>query len=153
MIVRRGRRIEPIAIGLDLEMTHEIGTRFGGRSVFQEPWRPPTEVFECNGVLIIRVEIAGLKLQDFTVVVMGEELLVRGERASAHHTTPTVYHESRIRYGAFEAIVRLPFPVAIDDASAEYIDGLLSVRLPRRGAAKVQMRDDVQAHAMDRGEG
>jgi HSP20 family molecular chaperone IbpA len=48
-----------------------------------------------------------------------------------------VYHESRIRYGRFEAAIRLPFPVDVEAATAEYTDGFLSIELPRLAATKL----------------
>jgi HSP20 family molecular chaperone IbpA len=67
------------------------------------------------------------------------------------HPTPSGnrrYHESRVRYGPFEAAIRLPFPVAVELATADYIDGFLSVTLPRLAATKITTREngrDVEA--------
>lgn len=152
LILRRGRSVQPVGSGLDIEMLYETGAGRGRRTNSREPWRPPTEVFECSDGLVVRIEIAGLALHDIHVTVEGDELHVRGERAAAYPTGPKLYHESRIRYGSFDAAVRLPFPVAVGDANATYIDGLLNIRLPRRVAAQAPMRDDADTHEPDRGE-
>ncbi len=152
MILRRGRSVQSAASGLDFEMTYGIGMGHGRRPDYLEPWRPPIEVVECTEELVVRVEIAGLTPPDLDVMVEGDELRVRGERTVAYPNGRRIYHESRIRYGPFEVVVRLPFPVMVGAASAEYVDGLLSVRLPRQAAARVPMRGDSSAQEIDRGE-
>ncbi|HEX2281415.1 MAG TPA: Hsp20/alpha crystallin family protein, partial [Thermomicrobiales bacterium] len=108
------------------------GSEPGRRPDHHEVWRPSTEVFECGDALVIRVEIAGISVADLEVVVESDELKVRGERTVTYPNGRRRYYESRIRYGPFEAAVRLPFPVTLGNASAEYAGGLLSVRLPRQ---------------------
>jgi HSP20 family molecular chaperone IbpA len=152
MILRRGRSVQSVASGLDFEMTLGLGSGHGRRPEYPEPWRPPIEVVECAEELVVRVEIAGLTHADLDVMVEGDELLVRGERTVGPPEGPRIYHESRIRYGPFEVAVRLPFPIAVGRSSAEYVDGLLSVRLPRQAAARVPMRGDASAQVTDRGE-
>jgi HSP20 family protein len=152
MILRRGRPVQSAASGLDFDMTYGIGIGHGRRPNYPEPWRPPIEVVECTEELVVRVEIAGLTPDELDVMVEGDELRVRGERTIAHPNGRRIYHESRIRYGPFEVAVQLPFPVAVGAASAEYVDGLLSVRLPRLAAARVPMRGNSRAQATDRGE-
>lgn len=142
MILRRGRSAQPVGLGLDIELTYERSRMRGRRADLLESWRPPTEVFECGDGLVAVVEIAGHFFDDLDVVVNGDELRVRRERTAGYPTGPRLYHEPRIRYGPFEAAAPLPFPVDVSDASAEYVDGLLTVRLPRRVATKVPMRDD-----------
>ncbi len=152
MILRRGRSVQSAASGLDFEMTYGIGMGHGRRPDYLEPWRPPVEVVECTEELVVRVEIAGLTPADLDVMVEGDELRVRGERTVAYPNGRRIYHESRIRYGPFEVVVRLPFPISVGAASAEYVDGLLRVRLPRQAAAQVPMRGDSSAQETDRGE-
>jgi HSP20 family molecular chaperone IbpA len=54
----------------------------------------------------------------------------------------SVYHESRVRYGRFEAAIRLPFPVDVESATAEYADGFLSIELPRQTATKLMTGEE-----------
>lgn len=140
MIMRRGRSVQSAASGLDYELTFGLGAGHGRRPEHPEAWRPPVEVVECAEELLVRVEIAGVTHADLDVMVDADELRVRGERTVRPSSGPRIYHESRIRYGPFEVAVRLPFPVAVGAASAEYVNGLLSVRLPRQAAARVPLR-------------
>jgi len=108
------------------------------------PWRPPIEFFETDDALAIRAELGGLTRTDIEVVVSSDELVIRGERSIAKLSASRKCHESRVRYGPFEALVRLPFPVAVDAAGAEDAGGFLTVTLPRRRAARVTSRENGQ---------
>jgi HSP20 family molecular chaperone IbpA len=152
LILRRGRSVLANDTGFETDMAFEPEMRRGRRPDYPEPWRPPTEVFECGDGLVVRIEIAGLSPKDFDVTVEDQSLRVRGKRTPGHLPGPRLYHESRIRYGLFEAAVRLPFSVIEVEATAEYVDGLLSVRLPRRTAVSVPVRDNPTMHSPDRGD-
>ena len=152
LILRRGRSVLPNDAGLEPDMGFEPEMRRVRSPDYPEPWRPPTEVFECGDGLVVRIEIAGLSPKDLDVTLEDQSLRVQGERTPGYLPGPRLYHESRIRYGMFEAAVRLPFSVIESEATAEYVDGLLSVRLPRRTAASVPVRDNPTTHSPDRGD-
>src|SRR5215207_9855872 len=85
------------------------------------PWRLPIEFFETDDALAIRAELGGLTRTDIEVVASSDGLVIRGERSIAKPSASRRYHESRVRYDPFQALVHLPFPVAVDAASAEYV--------------------------------
>ena len=86
---------------------------------------------------MVRAEIGGLTTSEVQVLLSGDEL-IHSWRATtlSVRSRHRVYHESRVRYGRFEAAIRLPFPVDVESATADYIDGFLSVELPRLAATK-----------------
>lgn len=104
------------------------------------PWRPPIEAFETAAELTVRAEIGGVTESEIDVQVQGDVLLIRGERNVAKSEDHRLYHESRVQYGPFEAAVRLPFPVNVEQAAASYRDGFLTVALPRKMPITVPMR-------------
>ncbi|MCA9876230.1 MAG: Hsp20/alpha crystallin family protein [Thermomicrobiales bacterium] len=115
------------------------------------PWRPPVEVFETEGHLVVRAEIGGLVSEETTVRVEGDYLIIQGERRISRPHVPHVYHESRIRYGAFEVVTYLPFAVLASEATAEYQDGFLTVQLPRVSAEPVTAGARYQPAGAQRG--
>lgn len=94
-------------------------------------FRPPTDVFEREDVLCVRVEVAGMRREDFHIVLEAEQLTIQGrrERKEEHGTA---YHQVEVGYGDFEVAVRLPFEVRLDAVRAAYEEGMLLVELPRR---------------------
>lgn len=92
-------------------------------------WSPPTDIYETEQNLVVRVELAGIKEEDFEVAVEGNVLMIGGHRSDSNERR--AYHQMEIRFGKFEIAVDIPVPVQLEGASAHYKDGLLVVQLPK----------------------
>jgi len=153
MLLWRGRAAQSIGSNVEIDVTFDLGSALDRRRhACFAPWRPPIEVFETDGELVVRAEIGGLTSGEVQVLVGGDELMIRGERRIVRARDHRLYHESRVRYGPFEAAVRLPFPVDVESAAADYVDGFLSVTLPRLAATKVTTREDSRPVGALRGD-
>jgi HSP20 family molecular chaperone IbpA len=137
LMLRRGRPVQIAGSIVDVDLTLELTPERARARGPHEPWRPPVEVFEVAAELVVRVELAGLTAGAVEVLIDGDVLVVRGERHVAPCDDHRRFHESRIRYGPFLATVDLPFPIVERAASADYDDGLLTIRLPRQGAVRI----------------
>ena len=92
-------------------------------------WSPPTDVYETDDAYAVRVEIAGMREDDFEVVVENNTLLISGNRPDIPERR--AYHQMEIRFGKFATAIGLPGPVNIDHAVAQYADGFLTISLPK----------------------
>ena len=92
-------------------------------------WRPPTDMFETETGVVVRVEIAGVRDEDVEVVVRERFLSIYGKRSDS--TERRAYHQMEIPYGKFAINIELPIEVNIDKATAEYKDGFLVIHLPK----------------------
>lgn len=92
-------------------------------------WTPPTDVYETEENLVVKVEVAGMREDDFEVSVEEQVLLIRGSRPDINERR--AYHQMEIRFGKFEIALGLPSGVDLDHASAEYKDGFLTVVFPK----------------------
>lgn len=92
-------------------------------------WSPPTDVYETEGSCVIKVEIAGMRDEDFEVAFENNILMVRGNRPDLNERR--AYHQMEIRFGKFEIAVEIPVVVDIEKAKAEYKDGFLVIILPK----------------------
>ena len=92
-------------------------------------WSPPTDMYETEMEYLVRLEVAGMQEEDFEVSVESNVLFVAGVR----HDVPErrAYHQMEIRFGKFNVSIGLPGPVDVDAARAEYIQGFLTIFLPR----------------------
>jgi HSP20 family protein len=90
-------------------------------------WSPPTDLFETETGFVVRVEIAGMRDQNFSVTIENNYLVITGTRPDIPERR--AYHQMEIRFGEFSTVVALPGPVDPDNATAEYIDGFLVVTL------------------------
>ena len=92
-------------------------------------WAPPTDVYETETRLIVRVEIAGMDEDDFSVRVEQGRLLISGIRPETPETR--AFHRMEIHYGEFFTEVELPEALNLNQVEAEYINGFLLVTIPK----------------------
>lgn len=92
-------------------------------------WSPPTDEYETETTYVVRVEIAGMREEDFEVLLENDTLLISGSRSDVPDRR--AYQQMEIRFGKFATSVNIPGPVDVDQAHAEYKDGFLTVVLPK----------------------
>lgn len=108
-------------------------------------WRPPTDVYETEDLIIIRVEIAGMKEQDFEVELQGHVLSVRGIRQDTPEQR--AYHQVEIRFGEFYIDLHLPAPVIPGGVKADYDNGFLVITLPKEKSRRIQVEEELKEEA------
>jgi len=91
-------------------------------------WRPPTDVYETDNTLIVRVEVAGMRETDFTISLIGRNLTIRGIRQDT--TERRAYHQLEIPFGEFSTEFELPYMINPNKVEAVYHDGFLLITLP-----------------------
>ncbi len=92
-------------------------------------WSPPTDAYETEEAYIVRMEIAGMREEDFEVTLENDTLLIMGSRSEQPERR--AYHQMEIRFGKFATAVGIPGPINVDEAQAEYKDGFLTIILPK----------------------
>ena len=92
-------------------------------------WSPPTDVYETEENCVIKLEIAGMRDEDFEVAFENNILVIQGNRPDRNEKR--AYHQMEIRFGRFEIAVEIPVLVDIEKAIAEYKDGFLVIMLPK----------------------
>ena len=103
-------------------------------------WRPPTDVYETDDSVVVKVEIAGMEEGEFTISLSNRNLTITGVRpdpmAEAEGLTLS-YQQMEIRYGEFKTEVYLPWAIVEEEIEATYEDGFLRVVLPKAKAQKL----------------
>ncbi|MBM4465077.1 MAG: Hsp20/alpha crystallin family protein [Chloroflexi bacterium] len=103
-------------------------------------WRPPTDVYETDDCVVVKVEIAGMEEGEFTISLSDRNLTITGVRhdplAEAQGLTLS-YQQMEIRYGDFETEVYLPWAIIEEKIEATYEEGFLRVVLPKAKAQKI----------------
>ena len=92
-------------------------------------WRPPTDVYETEESFVVRVEIAGMRDNDFEVALDNTILMISGSRPDLNERR--AYHQMEIWFGKFEIAVEIPVLMDVDNSVAEYKDGFLIVNLSK----------------------
>lgn len=106
-------------------------------SVHPHAWHPPTDVFETEEEYIIRIEIAGMHEEDFTVSLDGSKISVIGKRLLKNRKC--AYHRMEIPYGEFRTGVELPGEINSSETSADYENGFLTIHAPKQEPKNVHI--------------
>lgn len=99
-------------------------------------WNPPTDVYENEDGVVVQVEIAGMRPEDFTIILDERRLLITGVRRDPE--LKKTYYQMEIAYGEFRVEVDLPWRADPDCVEATYEAGFLRVFLPRPPACRIQ---------------
>lgn len=92
-------------------------------------WRPPTDVYETDDCVVVKVEIAGMDDADLRISLDGKQLIISGMRRDP--ASKLGYQQMEILYGHFETDVHLARAIEEDKIEATYQNGFLVVRLPK----------------------
>ncbi len=92
-------------------------------------WRPPTDVYETEEAVVIKVEVAGMSADDFEVSFAERILQIRGNRLDKKRKLS--YHCLEVQYGEFLSEVYLPGKYNEDKIEAQYENGFLTITLPK----------------------
>ena len=139
MIVRRANGAHPLT-GFRDELARTFDRVFEDMWGWSDAWLgtrtfPALNVWEDEGHLYVEAELPGLKMDDLEVLVVGNELTIKGEVKSAQDEKLSC-HRCERRSGSFTRVIRLPTPVDADKVEAALQDGVLTVTLPKAEAAK-----------------
>lgn len=99
-------------------------------------WAPAVDVYEVDGALVLKAELAGLKREDIDVTVENQTLTIRGERKLDAEIKQDNVHRVERAFGGFSRSFSLAPKVDASQIKADYKDGVLSIRLPFREEAK-----------------
>ena len=81
----------------------------------------------------ICLELPGVKSEDVDISVHNNELTIKGEKRIERQEKGRSYFFSEREYGAFQRSFRLPADAKAEDVSADYTDGILTVKVPKAG--------------------
>jgi HSP20 family protein len=100
-------------------------------------WIPPVDIYQ-NGEheLVLKAELPDMKREDIAITVDNNTLMIKGEKKITEEAKDEQFHRVERRYGSFSRSFVLPPTVDTTKVSAEYKNGVLSLKLPLRDEAK-----------------
>jgi HSP20 family protein len=107
-------------------------------------WFPRADMYEKNNLLVVRVDLPGIKKEDVHVAVDDGDLVVRGESKSEAEVNKEDYYRLERAAGQFCRRLTLPFDAKAEKIEANFKDGVLEVRIPRPAAEKKPEPQKVQ---------
>ena len=137
------------------EMTRfqdEVGRLFNG-SFFRPRtdnsaltvWAPAVDIFETGDELVVKADLPDVNEKDLDVRVENSTLTIRGERKFEQEVSEDNYLRVERSYGSFTRSFALPNTVNTEAIKADYRDGVLTIRMPKREESKPkQVKVSVQ---------
>lgn len=99
---------------------------------FERKNAPVVEVAEDGDDLVVRVDLPGVKPEDANVWLTDDRLTIRAERRQEKRVEEEGYFHTERQYGSFQRVVPLPTAVDADKAEANFDNGVLEIRAPKR---------------------
>jgi HSP20 family protein len=100
-------------------------------------WVPPVDIYETTGRdLVIKAELPDVNREDVEVTVENNTLTLRGKKSLPTDVKEEQFRRVERRYGSFARSFTLPTTVDASKVSADYKNGVLTVKLPYREEAK-----------------
>ncbi|MFQ5964949.1 MAG: Hsp20/alpha crystallin family protein [Candidatus Scalinduaceae bacterium] len=95
------------------------------------PWQPPTDVYETEKDIIVKMAVSGLKPEDISVLFSDYVLTVSGERSDNSAHQKICFYQVEIRYGYFERKIKVPKNVDANNIRATYEGGFIMIVIPK----------------------
>lgn len=94
-------------------------------------WYPAADVYKTPEGWLVKVELAGVSIEDIGIDIKEDTLYIAGCRKDHSCTAGVSYQQMEITYSKFEKTLR--FPAALDGVKVEHMveNGLLIITLIR----------------------
>jgi len=96
-------------------------------------WSPAVDIYETPTGFVLTAEVPGVQAAEVDVKIVGDTLILRGERRWAREMPGENIHRLESSYGKFERTFSLSERIDAESISAEMDRGILKVLLPKRG--------------------
>ncbi len=134
---------DPLA---NLRLFEDAFSRILNEPATGRPWTPAVDIYETDNELVFQADLPDVKLEGINVRVENQTLEISGERNFEQDDKKKAYHRIERQYGRFSRSFAVPPTFDTEKISAEYRNGVLSVSLPKKEAAKPrQIKVDVKS--------
>jgi HSP20 family protein len=107
----------------------------GEQEIERADWTPPADVYETLVEFVIALDLPGIERSALEIDLDNDRLSIRGVRSSAEDEEENL-HRAECPRGRFLRRFGVPSTVDQKGITAEYRDGVLRVKLPKRKEQK-----------------
>jgi len=119
-----------------LRFFEDAVTRLMSEPRGSRPWSPAVDIVETENELVVKADLPDVKVEDITVHVENQTLTIKGERKFEKDENSRGYHRIERSYGNFVRSFAVPSTVDTESVQADYKNGVLTVKLAKKAAAK-----------------
>jgi len=113
----------------------------GEEFIHPAQWSPAVDISENKDEFVVSAELPGMGKNDIQVTFVDGSLKIEGERTKEKEEKNVNYHRVERVHGKFCRSFQLPTAVQQNKISADFKDGMLTVRLPKAEEAKPKAID------------
>jgi HSP20 family protein len=124
---------DPLA---NLRVFEDTFTRLLNEPAANRPWAPPVDIYETENELVLKADVPDVDQKNIDVRVENQTLTISGERKFEREDSGKGYHRIERNYGNFSRSFAVPNSFDTENIAATYRNGVLSVSLPKKEAAK-----------------
>ena len=137
----------------DIDRAIGLG-RMRGEGLEQDfGWIPPVEIRQQGNNLVISAELPGVSENEIKVEATEEGLIIQGERKREHTSEEGGVHHTERIYGRFHRLIPLPENAKLEEANANFHNGLLEITVPVPELEKKRRQIPVGTSAQSRQSG
>jgi len=134
---------DPLA---SVRLFEDAFTRMVNEPRANRPWSPAVDIYETENDLVLKADVPEVDPKAIDVRVENQTLTISGERKFEHQNEGQGFHRIERSYGSFVRSFAVPNTFDTEKISAEVKNGVLSVSLPKKEAAKPrQIKVEVKA--------
>ncbi|MGA2602465.1 MAG: Hsp20/alpha crystallin family protein [Bryobacteraceae bacterium] len=100
------------------------------------PWVPAVDIFETENEWVLKADLPDVKLENVDIQIENGNLTLKGERKFQKEENGKGYQRVERSYGTFARYFSLPDTVDSENVRADYANGVLTVKLPKKEVAK-----------------
>ena len=124
---------DPLA---NLRLFEDAFTRLLSEPPSNRPWSPAVDIYETENELVLKADLPDVNQKDIDVRVENQTLTIAGTRNFEKHEESKGFHRIERSYGNFVRSFAVPNTFDTETVSAGYQNGVLTVKLPKKEAAK-----------------
>lgn len=91
------------------------------------------DVHQDGDYIVVKSTIAGVNRRDINISIAADRVTIRGIRNPERRVHPDDYYHQELHWGAFSRSIILPTDIDVSGTRASMKDGILTIRLPKRG--------------------
>lgn len=110
-----------------IKLMHSLLTQ---SSAYQTcPWQPLVDVYRGTRGWLIKLDLAGVKVEDVELYISGRQLTIQGLRRDCSIVEGQQAYSMEIAYNRFQRSIELPSDIEGAQILTEYDNGMLLVHL------------------------
>ena len=116
-------------------------------------WVPPMDLVEHDDHFVLRADLPGMTEADVNSELRDSTLTLSGERRAEHEDRQAGYYRLERQFGKFSRALSLPDGINPDAIEANFVSGVLEVKIPKPEERKPRRIEIKAAHANGNGNG